>query len=276
MRNLGTEAPPLGESMRIYAVGLFLGGATPGQSGDFLKAWYLRERGQPLAPVLFSILIDRLFDFLLMALLSLLGLMALLGQLPAQVQAPVEIATIACVAAIVLAIPALMARRTRDWLMTRASALAPTRARVTLDRWRRQFATLDLRAPVLLLLLLASACSATVTMTRLWLLFRALEISIPILVVVGSAALISILQVLPISFSGVGVRDALLIPVLAAYGYGRDQALALSALFLLLNLEHILIGFLASLRFPPGRGAAADGPPSPATAAHAEKRWHER
>ena len=262
--------------MRIYAVGLFLGGATPGQSGDFLKAWYLRERGQPLAPVLFSILIDRLFDFLVMALLSLLGLMALLGQLPAQVQAPVEIATIACVAAIVLAIPALMARRMRDWLMTRAGALAPTRARVTLDRWRSQFATLDLRAPVLLLLLLASACSATVTMTRLWLLFRALEISIPILVVVGSAALISILQVLPISFSGVGVRDALLIPVLAAYGYGREQALALSALFLLLNLEHILIGFLASLRFPPGRGAAADGARSPVTAAHAEKRWHER
>ena len=88
--------------------------------------------------------------------------------------------------------------------------------------------------------------------------------------------MISILQVLPISFSGVGVRDALLIPVLAAYGYGRDQALALSALFLLLNLEHILIGFLASLRFPPGRGAAADRPRSRATAAPAEKRWHER
>src|SRR5512135_2129038 len=49
MRSLGLEPPRLRASMKLYMIGLFLGGATPGQSGDFLKAWYLRERGQPLA-----------------------------------------------------------------------------------------------------------------------------------------------------------------------------------------------------------------------------------
>jgi uncharacterized protein (TIRG00374 family) len=254
--------------MLLYMIGLFLGGATPGQSGDFLKAWYLRERGQPLAPVLFSILLDRLFDFLIMALLSLLGLIALLPRLPPRLQGPVQIATIGFAAAIALVIPALMARRPREWLMTSALPALPGRARAPLERWRGQFATLDLRPLVLGQLLAATLCSASSTMARLWLLFLALGISIPLPALVSSAALISILQVLPISFSGVGVRDAILIALLASYGYGQDQALALSALFLLLNLEHILIGFLVSLRYVPGRPAPAGLASPPAAAAN--------
>jgi uncharacterized membrane protein YbhN (UPF0104 family) len=82
MAELGMHPPTL----RLY-----LGGTTPGQSGDFIKAWYLRERGEALAPALFSIVLDRLFDFLIMALLALLALVAFLDILPKSAQ----IATIA-------------------------------------------------------------------------------------------------------------------------------------------------------------------------------------
>jgi glycosyltransferase 2 family protein len=255
MRELGMQAPPLGYSMILYMIGLFLGSATPGQSGDFIKAWYLRELGQPLAPGLFSILLDRLFDFLIMALLSLLGLIAFLHLFPQPLQAPIQTATIGFAIAMALSIPALMARRPRNWLMTRALRVAPRRAHATLERWRGQFSGLDIRPALMGSLLLATLCSATVTMVRLWLLFRALDISgVPIPALVSSMALIAILQALPISFSGVGVRDAILIAVLARYGYGPDKALSLSALFLLINIEHLLIGFLFSLRYPLGSG----------------------
>ncbi len=260
MRNLNMQAPPLRYSMTLYMIGLFLGGATPGQSGDFIKAWYLRERGQPLASALFSILLDRLFDFLVMALLSSLGLIAFLHLFPRQLQAPIQIATIGCAAAIALLIPALMARRPRDWLMTRTIRLAPRRVRAALERGRSQFAALDMRPGLIGSLLLATLCSATSTMVRLWLLFRALDIAIPIPALVASMALISNLQSLPISFSGVGVRDAVLIAVLASYGYGRDQALALSALFLLISIENIVLGFPVSLRHPLGQAAPATPP----------------
>ena len=260
MRNLSMQAPPLGYSMILYMIGMFLGGATPGQSGDFIKAWYLRERGQPLASALFSILLDRLFDFLVMALLSLLGLIAFLHLFPHQLQAPIQVATIGFAAAIALLIPALMARRPRDWLMGRTIRLAPRRVRAALERGRSQFAALDMRPGLIGSLLLATLCSATSTMVRLWLLFRAMDIAIPIPPLVASMALISNLQSLPISFSGVGVRDAVLIAVLASYGYGRDQALALSALFLLINIENIVLGFPVSLRHPLGQAAPATPP----------------
>jgi glycosyltransferase 2 family protein len=253
MRELGIQAPPLGYSMVLYMIGLFVGGATPGQSGDFIKAWYLRERGQPLAPALFSILLDRLFDFLIMAILSLLGLIAFLHIFPPENQQLIQVATIGFAALIILMTPGLMARRPRDWLLTRLLHLAPRRLRPAIERWRAQFGSLDLRPALMANLILATVISASSTMLRLWLLFRALDISIPLLALLSAMALIAILQALPISFSGVGVRDVILIAVLTNYHYTNDQALSLSALFLLINLEHILIGFLVSLRYPLGQ-----------------------
>jgi glycosyltransferase 2 family protein len=252
MRQLHLQAPPLGYSISLYMIGVFMGASTPGQTGDFIKAWYLRERGQPLAPALFSIVLDRLFDFLIMALLSLLGLITFLAVFPQQLQRTIQIATIGFAIGIALVIPALMARRPRERLLSGVRALVPQRERARLDRWREQFAVLEMRPTLMGKLLLATLGSATATMGRLWLLFRALDITIFMPALIAASALIAILQTLPISFSGIGVRDAILIPVLGRYGYGPDRALALSALFLMLNVEHVLLGFLVSLRHPLG------------------------
>lgn len=248
MRELDLEPPPLLRTTILYMIGLFLGGATPGQSGDFIKAWYLRERGLPLGPVLFSILLDRLFDFVVMALLALLGLFVFLDVLPPAVR----LAVVGVAALFIVATLVLMARRPREFLLLQATPLLPARARAVLERWRGQFATLELRPLLLLQLLVVSLASATITMTRIYLLFLALRLDVPLPAVLSSTALIAILQALPISIAGVGVREAVLIPVLNLYGYGAPAALSLSALFLLLNIEHIIVGFLISLRFPLG------------------------
>lgn len=255
MRELGMQPPTLSFSMVLYQIGLFLGATTPGQSGDFIKAWYLRERGLPLAPSLFSIVLDRLFDFVVMALLALLGLVAFVGILPGSLR----IATVAFAAVVLLATPLLMARRPREWLMNRMLPLAPRRIRELIVRWRDQFSALNLRPRPLALLLLASAGSATSTIIRIYLLFLALQLDrVAPTAVISSTALISILQALPISFSGIGVRDAVLIAVLGYYGYSKELALILSALFLILNIEHMLIGFVYSLRYPLGSPPPAD------------------
>ncbi|MBK9941370.1 MAG: flippase-like domain-containing protein [Kouleothrix sp.] len=254
MAELGMRPPTLGFAMALYMIGLYLGGATPGQSGDFIKAWYLRERGQALAPALFSIVLDRLFDLMVMALLALLSLVAFLDVLPQSAQ----VATVAFAAAVFLMTPALMARGPREWLFGRLLPLTPQRARAPLERWRDQFAQLSLRPGLAAQLLLASLISASSTMLRIYLLFQALPLGrVPVLAIISSTALIAILQALPISFAGIGVRDAILIAVLARYGYPSELALILSALFLLLNIEHMIIGFLVSLRYPLGTPPAA-------------------
>lgn len=249
MRELNVEAPPLVQSMNLYMIGLFLGATTPGQSGDFVKGWYLRERGQPLAPVLFSILLDRLFDFVVMAILALLGLIVFIDVFPQALQLPALIVG----GIFIFGTPILMARGPRDWLMNRTLPIMSKRIRALIERWRDQFATLTLRPTLLAQLLGLSLGSASITIYRIYLLFLALSLdNVPVLAVVSSTALIAILQALPISISGVGVRDAVLIVVLGLYGYTEELAITLSALFLVINIEHIIVGFLISLRYPLG------------------------
>jgi uncharacterized protein (TIRG00374 family) len=258
MTDLGMQAPPLTYSSILYMIGLFIGGATPGQSGDFIKAWYLRERGQALAPALFSILLDRLFDFMIMALLSLWGLIAFLQAFPAEHQQSILFGTLGFTALILIITPVLMVRRPRELMMSYVLRITPKGLRPKLEHLRKQFHSLDLKLPLFGKLFFATMLSATSTMVRLWLLFLAMQINIPLLPMVTVMALISILQALPISISGAGVREVPMIALLASYGYTQEQAIGLSVLFLLINIEHILIGFLVSLRYPLGQTPPAD------------------
>jgi len=251
MRELGIAPPSLAEAATLYTIGLYFGGITPGQSGDFVKAWYLRDRGQPLAAALFSIVVDRLFDFMIMAVLAIAGLAAFVAVFPPAMQAPLAGGTLGFAALVFALTPVLAARGARERVVAAVLPLVPERMRPVVAGWRDQLHGLSLR-PALPVL-------------RIWLLFAALPLAaVPPLAIIGATALISILQALPISFAGVGVRDAILIAMLGYYGYPAELAISLSALFLLLNIEHILLGFFVSLRHPivrPPADAAAHPPP---------------
>ncbi len=248
MRELGLQLD-FPTACALYTVGLFYGATTPGQAGDLLKAVYLRDRGQPLAPAMLSVILDRLFDLLVMAALATLGIFALGRLLPSrELQAAlVVLMGLGLTALTVL----LVARGPRTWMLTVALPRLAPRLTATLGRWNEQLQGLTLRPALVVELGLLSLGSAFFTFLRLWLLFLALSLSlVPLYVVVGASALIAVLQVLPISIAGVGVRDAVLIAILLPYGYTTEQAITLSALFLLLNLQHIVVGFIVSLWYP--------------------------
>ena len=252
---LGMATPTLGRAITLFLIGQFAGAATPGQSGDFVRAWYLRERGSALSTALFSILFDRLLDFLLLALVSLVGLVAFLDVFPPALRPPILAATVGFTAVVVVVVPALMARRSRRWLFERVRGLAPASLGQRLERWQALLDTLELHPPLVLALLAATVAATTVVMVRVWLLFRALDVVVPWTLLVAAAALISILQTLPVGIAGVGVRDAVLVAALARHGYPAERALALSALFLVLVIEQMLLGFLVAMRHPLGDGA---------------------
>lgn len=258
MRELGLSLD-LPTACALYTVGLFYGATTPGQAGDLLKAVYLRDRGQPLAPAMLSVVLDRLFDLLVMAALATLGIFALGQLLPSrQLQGLLVVGMgLGLVALTVL----LVARGPRQWALTVALPRVAPGLTATLGRWNSELGHLELRPAPLAAVTAASLISACFTFVRLWLLFLALGLDrVPLYVVIGASALIAVLQVLPISIAGVGVRDAVLIAILLPYGYSAEQAITLSALFLLINLQHILVGFIVSFWYPLGGGPGAPAP----------------
>ena len=251
MHELGLQPPGIRELSKIYTVGLFLGGTTPGQSGDFAKALYLRTPQRPISSLLFSILIERLCDVAAMAVMALIGLAALAHTLDATTQATIQQTTILLAVVIFMMLPALLIKRSRDAGIRIMRMCMPERFKVRFDTITGQFSTLDIKVRPALMLVLATAGSALSTAIRIALLFYAMElVRIPLSAILGVTGQISLLQALPISISGIGIRDAVLIALLQSYDYSSAIAIALSGLFLLINVEHIIVGFLYSLRYP--------------------------
>lgn len=250
LREMGIPLP-LPTACALYMVGIFYGATTPGQAGDLLKAVYIRDRGHPMPPALLSVVIDRLFDLLLMAATATIGIFALGRLLPTRELQNAVVVLMAIGLAVVTAL--LVARGPRQWALTVVLPKIAPRLKATLDRWNSQLAALTLRPRLIGELSLVTVASAFFTFYRLWLLFAALGLDrVPLYVVVGISALIAVLQVLPISIGGVGVRDVALVAALAPYGYDQEQALTLSALFLLINVQHIIVGFIVSFWYPLG------------------------
>jgi uncharacterized membrane protein YbhN (UPF0104 family) len=203
-----------------------------------------------------SVVLDRLCDLLVMAVVASLSIFTFSQLLPdPRLQTTLVLATgIGLLTVTTL----LLARRSREWLLTRVlPPLLPDRLRIILARWHDQFSSLTLHLPLVIAMAGSSLISAFFTFFRLWLLFQSLGLDrVPLLTVVSVSALIAVLQVLPISIGGVGVRDGALVAALAFYGYGVPEALSLSLLFLLLNIEHIIAGFVTSFWFPLGKATA--------------------
>lgn len=256
----------LWSAAEIYSVGIFAGMVTPGQAGDAIKAWYLRKRGHPLGVGLASVVIDRLFDVGVTALLAATGLYFFWDILPDGRLANIVV-VIGLLGAALAGVLLVGNRRLRTLVIRR---WVPRFTPATLRTHTDVLATLHLSPRQLVVILLLTIGGLFWTYVRLYCLFAALNVQIGLGPFVALVAVLALLQAT--SPGGIGTRDAALVYVLGALlGVSREQAtaqaLALSALLLLLNLEHVVIGFVLSLRNPLGTTPEHD-PPLEADAAN--------
>ncbi|NTU85905.1 MAG: flippase-like domain-containing protein, partial [Chloroflexales bacterium] len=171
LREMGV-ALDLPTACALYTVGLFYGATTPGQAGDLVKAVYLHDRGQPLAPATLSVILDRLFDLLVMAAIATLGIFALGQLLPSR---ELQMALVIGIGLGLVALTVvLVAHGPRQWVLTTALPRVAPGLTTSLERWNSQLGGLALRPGPLAALGGASLLSACFTFLRLWLLFLAL------------------------------------------------------------------------------------------------------
>lgn len=240
---------PLTTATKLYSIGLFAGLVTPGQAGDALKAWYLRNRGYPLSTGLASVVIDRLFDVGITALLAATGLYFFWDILPGGKWANILV-LVALLGITATGLLIAGSRRLRTLVVQRvvvrvipAAVSTRTKALAELHLTPREIASITLITIIGLFW----------TYVRIYCLFFALDVHIAPGPFIPLVAVLALVQAT--SPGGIGTRDATLVYVLSellqvGQAQATAQALALSALILLINLEHVLIGFLLSLRYP--------------------------
>jgi uncharacterized protein (TIRG00374 family) len=231
LRMQGIRYPP-GDAFLAFMSGLFLGLVTPGRVGEMGKALYLKQdQDLPVSEGLANVLMDRLFDLYTIMILGAIGLVWF-RLLPNWAL----LLIIAATAGALLMPLALLSTRLAVWGMMIIGQLPLVRVyreRASNAIGRFQKGLRPLLRPRLVVPLLLTALAYTVFFAQAWLLGRALALDISIAYLAMCLSVAGIITLLPISFSGLGTRDATLILLFAPLGLAAEQAVAYSTLFLL-------------------------------------------
>jgi len=237
---------PLGRSYAAVLSSLYLGMLTPGRVGDVLRIQYVkREIHVPYAEGLAATVMDRFCDLYVLAAVVALGTVhfatTLNSNLVYMSWGAVAIAALA---------PTLFL------FEGPAELLSWALGRLT-DRWRTSLSALleALRALIGKAVIVAiplTVASFAINYFQGWILASAIGIELSYLDVASLLATTSLLGLMPISVSGIGVRELFLALVFPALGLTAAQGVAFGLLVFLCNyIAIVLAGFVAWQISPP-------------------------
>jgi hypothetical protein len=251
-------------AFRIYAASLFLGVVTPGHLGDFAKSLYLSNRGLSAGRALMSSVADRLFDLILLFVIAFASLVFFPGLVRNQILlGAIFLAAAAAAVAAFFFRRDILARLVKRFV----SAMPGERFRGSLDRAVTE--GLDGFPSMIggrLGRIVALTLAAWTAHYAYFVIFAAaLGVGAPVSVIVVCVSAAIVASLVPVSISGLGTRDLVIILIFARAGLGREAAVAFSFSFILSYLVLGVTGLLCWItapfdgeRVPPAAGAVIE------------------
>lgn len=231
---------------------LYLGMLTPGRLGDVLRVQYLkRDLGVSYAEGLASVVMDRIADLYVLVVFTALGVLRFSSILVGDV-AIIAWTTVALtiLGPLVLFVPGL-AETVAQVVWKRVSSLDPTGLTTFLTALRAQA-----RPRALLRTVPLTVVAFLVNYGQAWLMAQSLGLSLSYYDVMCLLSIASLLALLPISVSGVGVRELFFAVAFPVLGYSAETGIAFGVLFFTVNhLVLILAGFISWQIMPPPAAA---------------------
>jgi glycosyltransferase 2 family protein len=220
-----------------YFAGQFVGNALPSTiGGDVVRVARVSTTINSPTVGFASVVLERLTGFLALPLLVFFGFLlrpSLLEEKHAWIAVAVAGASLAILGLILLVAghPRIAGRFAERENWTRFVGAV----HLGVDRLRRE--------PIQVVPILGTAMIYQLSVVCTFaLIFRALDLTVPIVAVFAFIPAVAMLQVLPISFGGFGVREGALILFLHALGVSNAQAIAAGVLFYLVVLVTSLPG----------------------------------
>ncbi len=236
-------------SVLAYFGSIFIGLLTPGRLGEFVKTVHVsRDCGIPAARAFSSVLVDRLFD--LYALL-LFGSAAIFSTTQQQ-----STALLFAEAALLLVLPilAILHRGTFESLQALALKTGKIGAKLFGEgSWLHELRLylISLRWIHILIAVFFTVIAYALFFTQCYLLARGMDLRVPFLTICFAVSLGSLVTLIPISISGLGTREAVMIAYLGRHGVSPELSLGYSLLiFVTFYLAGGIIGAVAWLIKP--------------------------
>jgi uncharacterized membrane protein YbhN (UPF0104 family) len=227
----GGDSPGPGVLLKIVFVGMFFNQVLPtGVGGDVVRAWRCVSLGIGPGPAIRSVLLDRASGYFVFVVLYAATLPTLLHALLDARQGAGAVILLALAGSGIVAL--LLLDKLPQRLM-RLSMLAPLAA------LSRQSRRLCVQPRTIVPVLGISMVVAMLNILTFKLLGGSVAIGLAFATWVAVVPPITLIQLLPVSLAGWGIREVGLVVALAAFGVPAEPALAVSLLF---GLVQIVIG----------------------------------
>lgn len=245
---------PLGRSVVVWSIGFFASSVTPAKAGDAVRAFYVRdETGCSMGQAFVGVFIDRLWDLLFV---MVAGMATVLLFSRFYIEIPSTWILLAAVIAIAATAYVLLNRNVvRRILRPIFDLLVPAQYK---DRFSLNFHTFyDSLQSVLVnhrrhvgALVLTLMCWGAIFLLACYIAWL-LEIVVPFRYILLIMPIVTLVELVPVSISGLGTRDATVIYFFSVVGAGRAEAVGFSLAYLLIGTYlTALVGFLYWLRHP--------------------------
>ena len=247
---------PMVRAVTSWLVGFSIGIMTPGRMGDLARAYYLKGR-LPLGKSLTTVIADRIIDVLVLISFSALGVIIFVSLYATGMGYGLFLPLLSL---LFIGLVTGIYVMTRKGIMMRV--LRPFYRRFIPERYGKEVSKVfhdfygglgDMKKRGGLVI--ASVCICAVTwvlgFVQVYVLSLSMDIDLSLVFIVSIIPIITLLDALPISFSGIGTRDAAMIFFFGFISLTSESAVSFSLLILLFNyIISAAFGLLFWLRDP--------------------------
>ncbi|MFB6357411.1 MAG: lysylphosphatidylglycerol synthase transmembrane domain-containing protein [bacterium] len=223
---------------------------TPAKIGEFIKVFYLKGRDYPLSTGIVSVLGDRVFDLTAMIVTAFAASFYFFS-------IPMEWMIVLIVLAFIsLGLVYLLIENRHTiygWATNVLLFFVPSSLEVKFENVMNEFKEYlsELTVVWTLNLLIISGGALCLQVWRIWWFGRALSIDVAFFPLMGIVSLMSLSNLLPISFLGLGTRDAVFLYFFGMLGVKPELAIALSLVILASILINAMFGAILFSIYPP-------------------------
>ena len=239
------DRPPFVHLLYLYYLGFFANNFIPsGFGGDIVKVFNLRQRYGRGAEALSSVVMDRLTGLLGSSLIALTAL--ILNTLGHTTELDLPTALWIVVAIISLGVPlGFLIIRTFDVLMILEKLLPAVTRIPKYDSFENLVETVNRYPLPALLKSLFISLPFTINLILIqYFISQALSLDLPITLFSLFVPLIAIINLLPISFNGLGTREGVYLLLFVPVGVNEEAAIAMSLAYFFLRFVTGLVGGL--------------------------------
>jgi hypothetical protein len=244
----------LSASIRAFLIGFSFSVLTPAKLGDFIRAFYIRDEQCNLGKALSSVVTDRLVDIVMLFSFAFIGILIFSVVFHREILSVSLLILLA--GAIASAVYIVTNKSLLSWLLRPFfNIFIPHHHKKTITEYYDDF-FLGLSVffndkKTFLLVMIVGIFSWIPPCVYAYLLALSIGISLDLTFFVIVIPIISLLDLLPISISGIGTRDAALIFLFGFQGIPPETAVAFSLLYLFMSYWLVaLIGALFWIKNP--------------------------